>query len=51
VHVALLHGLPVGEVRGISNAVGDRDRKSWCVRKAADAAQRALLTWLEEGGC
>ena len=51
VHVALLHGLPVGEVRGISNAVGDRDRAAWRVREAADAAQQALLTWLAEGGC
>jgi futalosine hydrolase len=45
-HVARLHGVPVGEVRGISNRVGDRDRRSWRVREAAEAAQRALLEWL-----
>jgi futalosine hydrolase len=51
VHVARLHALPVGEVRGISNAVGDRNRAGWRVREAADAAQRALLAWLEGGAC
>jgi futalosine hydrolase len=51
VHVALQHGVPVGEVRGISNAVGDRDRGSWRVKEAAQAAQTALVTWIEEGGC
>lgn len=47
VHVALLEGKPVGEVRGISNVVGERDRGAWRVREAAEAAQRALLEWLE----
>ena len=28
-HVAHLHGIPVGEVRGISNIVTNRDKKSW----------------------
>ena len=51
VHVALLHGVPVAEVRGISNAVGDRDRKRWRVKEAAGAAQAALARWIEEGGC
>jgi futalosine hydrolase len=46
VHVARLHGVPVGEVRGISNRAGDRDRGSWRVREAAEAAQEALLKWL-----
>lgn len=45
-HVAHLRGLPVGEVRGISNLVGDRDRGAWRVAEAARAAQEALLAWL-----
>ncbi len=51
VHVAIAHGLPVGEVRGISNRVADRDRSTWRVREAAQAAGEALLRWIEEGAC
>lgn len=46
VHVARLRGVPVGEVRGVSNRAGHRDRGSWRVREAAEAAQEALLEWL-----
>jgi futalosine hydrolase len=46
-HVAHLHAIPVGEVRGISNLVGDRDRARWRVREAAAAAQEALIAWLD----
>lgn len=46
VHVAHLHGVPVGEVRGISNMVTNRDTKSWRLQDAATAAQEALLTWI-----
>lgn len=46
-HVARLHAIPVGEVRGISNLVGDRDRARWRVREAAAAAQEAILAWLD----
>ena len=46
VHVAILHGVSVGEVRGISNAVGDRDRSTWRVKEAAGAARAALAEWL-----
>jgi futalosine hydrolase len=48
-HVAHLHGVPVGEVRGISNIVTDRDTSTWRLRDAAEAAQRALLDWLSKG--
>ena len=51
VHVAIAHGLPVGEVRGISNRVADRDRATWRVQEAAQAAGEALLRWIEEGAC
>jgi futalosine hydrolase len=46
-HVAHLHGIPVGEVRGISNIVTNRDKASWQLREAAVAAQKAVLAWIE----
>ncbi len=45
-HVAHLHGVPVGEVRGISNIVTDRDTSTWRLHEAAVAAQEALLAWI-----
>ncbi len=45
-HVAALYGIPCGEVRGISNPVGNRDRAAWRVRDAAIAAQEALLAFI-----
>lgn len=51
VHVARLMRVPVGEIRGISNAVGNRDRARWRVREAAAAARAALVVWIEEGRC
>lgn len=50
VHVALAHGIPVGEVRGISNSVGDRDPAGWRIDEAARAAARALGDWVTEVG-
>lgn len=47
-HVATLFGIPAGEIRGISNRAGNRDRSTWRVREAAEAAQRALLTWIKQ---
>ncbi len=45
-HVAHLHGIPVGEVRGISNMVTNRDTRAWRLQAAALAAQEALVTWM-----
>jgi futalosine hydrolase len=45
-HVARLHGVPVGEVRGISNLVTNRDTSQWRTKEAAAAAQEALLAWI-----
>lgn len=45
-HVAALAGIAVGEIRGISNLVGNRDRSTWRVKEAATAVQEALLTWI-----
>jgi futalosine hydrolase len=46
-HVAHLQGIPVGEVRGISNLVVNRDTASWKLKEAAAAAQHALISWLD----
>jgi futalosine hydrolase len=51
VHAARLMGVRVGEVRGISNLAGDRDRARWRIRDAAAAARAALVSWVEAGGC
>jgi len=48
-HVAALAGIPVGEIRGISNVAGNRDRSAWRVKEAALAAQEALISWI--GSC
>lgn len=45
-HVAHLHGVPVGEVRGISNIVTNRDTSAWRLKEAAQAAQEAVLAWI-----
>jgi futalosine hydrolase len=45
-HVAHLHGVPVGEVRGISNIVTTRDTRAWRIHDAAIAAQEAVLSWI-----
>jgi futalosine hydrolase len=46
-HVACLHGVPAGEVRGISNIVTNRDTKSWRLKDAALAAQDSVIAWLQ----
>ncbi len=45
-HVARLHGVPAGEVRGISNIVTTRDTSAWRLKEAAVAAQEAVIAWL-----
>ena len=45
-HVAHLHGIPVGEIRGISNLVTDRNTSTWRLKDAAAAAQEAVLQWI-----
>jgi futalosine hydrolase len=50
-HVARLMGVKVGEVRGISNVVGNRERSAWRIPEAAAAARASLIEWIEEGGC
>ena len=48
-HVARLFGIPAGEIRGISNPVGNRDRAAWRVKDAAAAAQEELLAAWQRG--
>jgi len=38
-----LERVPLAIVRGISNAAGDRDPKSWRIREALEAARRAAI--------
>ena len=45
-HVAHLHRIRVGEVRGISNIVTNRDNESWRLKDASIAAQSAVINWL-----
>jgi len=45
-HVAHMHSMPVGEVRGVSNMVGNRDKGAWRIEDAAIAAQETLCSWI-----
>ena len=47
-HVAHLHRIAVGEVRGISNIVTNRDTSTWRLQEAAQAAQEAVLAWIAQ---
>lgn len=51
VHVARLCGTPIAEVRGISNAVGKRDRAAWKLREAIAAARLAVIAAIEDRRC
>jgi futalosine hydrolase len=46
-HVAMGHGIPWIEVRGISNIVEDRNTAAWDIPRAAAGAQQAVLKILE----
>jgi futalosine hydrolase len=48
VHVAHLEGVRVGEIRGVSNIVTNRDKASWKLREAIAAAQDVLVNWLAD---
>ena len=45
--VALMYGVPLLEVRGISNLVEDRDLSRWELKRAVSEVQRFLLLYLE----
>lgn len=46
-HICALHRAPFLEIRGVSNAVVDRDRDSWQVERAVAVAGRAALAVAE----
>ncbi|WP_034385349.1 futalosine hydrolase [Deinococcus sp. YIM 77859] len=46
-HAALLAGVPVLELRGVSNPVGPRDRRAWRIPEALAATRRGLAGLLE----
>ncbi len=46
VQVAKKFGVQVGEVRGISNIVGNRDKQSWSIEEAARGAEEVVRVWL-----
>jgi futalosine hydrolase len=46
-HVAIAHGVPWLEVRGISNIVEDRDLVKWDIPRAARTVQQAVIRILE----
>ncbi|MDW7709146.1 MAG: futalosine hydrolase [Deferrisomatales bacterium] len=47
-HAAAVHRLAFGEVRGVSNPVGPRERDAWQVEAAAAAAQDVVLRFLAQ---
>jgi len=48
-HVALRFGIPFLEIRGISNLVGNRNRKTWKLREAAEQSEKVALSLI--GSC
>jgi futalosine hydrolase len=46
-HIGHLHRIPVGEVRGISNIVTNRDKSAWRLKDASEAAQQAAIKWIK----
>jgi futalosine hydrolase len=47
--VAMIYGVPLLEVRGISNMVEDRDLTRWDLKRAVAEVQRFLLLYLQKG--
>ncbi len=49
-HVCAMYGIPMLEVKGISNIVEDRDRSKWDIKTAAENCQKIILALIKEGG-
>lgn len=49
VHVCAMYGIPMLEIRGISNIVEDRDKSKWDIKKAAENCQKIILALIKEG--
>ncbi|MDP3260138.1 MAG: futalosine hydrolase [Thermodesulfovibrionales bacterium] len=48
-HVCAMYGIPMLEIRGISNIVEDRDRSKWDIKTAAENCQEIILALIKEG--
>jgi futalosine hydrolase len=46
-HVCKRYGIPMIEIRGISNVVEDRNKREWDIPLAAENCQRAALACIE----
>ena len=46
-HVSAIYGIPMIEVRGISNIVGIRDKRRWKLKEASEICQKVVLNLLE----
>lgn len=46
-HICAAYGLPLIEIRGISNIVEDRDKGKWDLRLAADNCQKVVMELLK----
>ena len=45
-HVCVSYGIPMLEIRGISNTVGNRDIKKWNLKQAAENCQKVVIEFL-----
>lgn len=45
-HVCAMYGIPMLEVRGISNIVEDRDRGKWDIKTASENCQKFILNFI-----
>ncbi|UCH82421.1 MAG: futalosine hydrolase [Nitrospiraceae bacterium] len=45
--VCAIYGIPMAEIRGISNIAGIRDRRKWKLKEAAENCQQTVLRMLE----
>jgi futalosine hydrolase len=46
-HICSLFGIPMLEIRGISNIVKDRNKKEWDVKLASENCQKAVIEFLK----
>ncbi len=46
-HVCAMHGVPMLEIRGISNIVENRDKSKWDIKSAAENCQKVILEILK----
>lgn len=42
-HICAMYGVPMAEIRGISNIIEDRDRKKWDIEGAAANCNKAVI--------